>query len=114
MAAAVWNFDGHPRRFREIVSRRKKKKGGREQRNTSKCVGLFALVAAQVWTHNRSDQTESYRLAIMGLVWSGGLDLITVTRSSASNSTNSSNHNTLGESTCGQNGLHRAGGCCRL
>jgi hypothetical protein len=27
MAAAVWNFDGHPRRFREILSRRKKKKG---------------------------------------------------------------------------------------
>lgn len=30
MAAAVWNFDGHPRKFREIISRRKKKKG--EQR----------------------------------------------------------------------------------
>lgn len=29
MAAAVWNFDGHPRRFREILSRRKKKKGER-------------------------------------------------------------------------------------
>jgi len=26
MAAAFWNFDGHPRKFREIVSRRKKKK----------------------------------------------------------------------------------------
>jgi len=30
MAAAVWNFDGHPRRFREILSRRKKKKGVRD------------------------------------------------------------------------------------
>ena len=46
-AAAVWTFDGHPRRFREIVSRRKKKKGGRERRNVSKCVGLFAFVAAR-------------------------------------------------------------------
>jgi len=27
MAEATWVFDGHPRKFREIVSRRKKKKG---------------------------------------------------------------------------------------
>jgi hypothetical protein len=27
MAEAYWMFDGHPRKFREIVSRRKKKKG---------------------------------------------------------------------------------------
>lgn len=27
MAAAYWMFDGHPRKFREILSRRKKKKG---------------------------------------------------------------------------------------
>jgi hypothetical protein len=27
MAAATWTFDGHPRKFREIISRRKKKKG---------------------------------------------------------------------------------------
>ena len=27
MAEAYWMFDGHPRKFREIISRRKKKKG---------------------------------------------------------------------------------------
>lgn len=29
MNEAYWMFDGHPRKFREIISRRKKKKGER-------------------------------------------------------------------------------------
>jgi hypothetical protein len=34
MAEAYWMFDGHPRKFREILSRRKKKKGERTERHT--------------------------------------------------------------------------------
>jgi hypothetical protein len=30
MNEAYWMFDGHPRKFREIISRRKKKKGERQ------------------------------------------------------------------------------------
>jgi hypothetical protein len=41
MAAATWNFDGHPRRFREILSRRKKKKGV--------CMCVWGGVDVYVW-----------------------------------------------------------------
>jgi hypothetical protein len=35
MAEAYWMYDGHPRKFREILSRRKKKKGKRRSKQAA-------------------------------------------------------------------------------
>jgi hypothetical protein len=49
MAEAYWMFDGHPRKFREIVSRRKKKKGEPQTLLMLHGSCLHLLLSMQCW-----------------------------------------------------------------